>query len=205
MKNRFPMSVAILTACALLAGAGCDRLQSSAPKPASSSAHEDLLMGYSLLADTLADESHLRALKILKKLTFQGPVEEVGKAMDTLAKASKTRNKELKDLRRLAPDVTGEPATHSPIGDAIQAVAKDVGTQEMLDRHGAFNLRFMILQTQATRMVAAMATAIAEHEPNAERKKWLGEVATEYEGYRNQILDVIMKYIEGKGAEQSKS
>ena len=203
MKIQLRVSVAALAAGALLAGAGCDRLKTSEPVPPSTSAHEDLLMGYQLLADTLSDESHLRALKLLKKLTFQGPVEEVGKAMDALAKASKRRKNELKELRKLAPDVTGKPATHSPVGDAIQAVAKDAGTGEMLDRHGAFNLRFMILQTQATRMVAAMALAIAEYEPNAERRKWLNAVAAEYEGYRDQIIDAILKYIEGKGAAQT--
>jgi hypothetical protein len=204
MKTLICNSTVLVAACALLAGAGCDRLQTSEPKPPGTSAHEDLLMGYGILADTLSDESHLRALKLLKKVTFRGPVEEVGKAMDVLAKASKQRKNELEDLRKLAPDVTGEPATHSPIGDAITAVAKDVGTHEMLDRDGAFNLRFMLLQAQATRMVSAIATAIAEHEPNAERKKWLGAVASEYEGYRNQIVDVILKYVEGKGAAQAK-
>ena len=201
MRSHVPIPLALLAVLALSV-AGCDQLQGSEPKPPSTSAHEDLLMGYTLLADTLSDESHLRALKILKKVTFRGPVEEVGKAMDVLAKASKTRKGELKDLRKLAPDVRGEPATSSPIGDAITALAKDAGTSEMLDREGAFNLRFMLLQAQATRMVSAMSLAIAEHEPNAERKKWLKAVAKEYEGYRDQIVDVILKYVEGKGAGQ---
>ena len=51
-------------------------------------------------------------------------------------------------------------------------------------------------------MVAAMANAIAAYEPNAERKKWLVEVAAEYEGYRDGMVAVILKYIEGKGAAQ---
>ena len=158
-------------------------------------------MGYDLLADTLADESNLGALKVLKKVTFRGPAEEVGKAMDAIGKASKRREKELEDLRKLAPDVTAEPATRSPIGDAITAVAKDAGEEEMLG-DSDFDLRFMLLQAQATRMVSAMALAIAEYEPNAERKKWLGEVAREYEGYRDDIIEAILKYMSGKGAAQ---
>ena len=203
MAKRFRMAAAILGASALFIGAGCDRLPTSEPAPPATSAHEDLLMGYELLSDTLSDESRLGGLKLLKTVTFSGPVEEVGEAMDTLAEASKRRKNELDELRKLAPDVTAEPATRSPIGDAITAVAKDIGTDEMLDGEGSFSLRFVVLQAQATRMVSAMASAIAEHEPNADRQKWLRAVATEYEGYRDELIDVIVKYIQGKGDAQT--
>lgn len=130
-------------------------------------------------------------------------MEEVTEAMNAIGKASKRRGKELEELRKLTPDVTGKPANRSPIGDAITAVAKDAGKEEMLG-DSAFDLRFMLLQAQATRMVSAMASAIAQYEPNAERKKWLGEVAREYEGYRNDVIEDIRKYILGKGEAQQK-
>ena len=186
--------------CALLATIGCARLHASeAPLP-SSSAHEDLLMGYDLLEDTLADESNLGTLKILKTITFSGPAKEVGEVMDVLAKASERRKEELEHLRKLAPDVTAEPKKRSPIGDAITAVAKEIGTDEMLDWGDGFNLRFLLLQAQATRMISAIATAIAEYEPNVARREWLGAVAAEYEAYRDQIVEAILEYTEGSGA-----
>ena len=80
-------------------------------------------------------------------------------------------------------------------------MAKDAGKEEMLG-DSDFDLRFMLLQAQATRMVSAMALAIAEYEPNAERKKWLGEVSREYEGYRDDIIEATLKYMSGKGAAQ---
>jgi hypothetical protein len=203
MKTDLRLRVASLAACVLLAGAGCDQPETSKPALPATAAQQDLLMGYELLADTLAEESQLGALKVLKKLTFRGPVEEVGEAMDAIGKASKRRGKELEELRKLAPDVTGEPAKRSPIGDAITAVAKDAGKEEMLG-DSSFDLRFMLLQAQATRMVSAMASAIAQYEPNAERKKWLGEVAREYEGHRDDVIEDILKYIRGKGAAQQK-
>ena len=70
--------------------------------------------------------------------------------------------------------------------------------------NSAFDLRFMLLQAQATRMISAMATAIAKYEPNTERQKWLLEVAREFEGYRDNIVEVIRKYIRGAGAAQQK-
>ncbi len=201
MKTQLRVFLPLL-ACAIVALAGCAQLKPSEAEKPATSAHEDLVMGYTLLQDTLSDESHLRALKLFKEITFSAPAEEVGTTMDVLSKASTQRMNELDKLRELAPDVTGEPATSSPIGDAITALAKEAGTHEMLDGRGTFDPRFMLLQAQATRMVSAIALAIAEHEPNVERKKWLNEVSIEYEGHRERIVDVILKYFEGKGAEQ---
>lgn len=163
---------------------------------------QDLLIGYTLLADTLKDESKLWALRWLKKLTIRPTAREIDSIMDKLSSSAHGRKHELQQLRKLAPDVTGTPEKMSTIGDAITAAAKEVGTGEMLDNSLAFNLRFMVLQAQATRMVAAMADAIAKEDRNQERKKWLGEVSVEYEGYRDDILDVIRKYVRGQGSEQ---
>jgi hypothetical protein len=201
MKRKWRIRIAALAACMGLMDAGCDQLQKSEPAPSASAAHQDLLMGYELLANTLADESKLGALKWLKTLTLSGPVDEVRTTMDALSKACKQRAKELEDLRKLAPDVTAEPAARSPIGDAITSVATEAGKHEMLG-NSAFDLRFMLLQAQATRMISAMATAIAKYEPNSKRQKWLLEVAREYEGYRDNIVEVIRKYIRGAGAAQ---
>ena len=68
MKPHLRLRIASLTACALLAGAGRDRPETSKPAPPEASnaappetpkppppptsAHQDLLMGYDLLADT---------------------------------------------------------------------------------------------------------------------------------------------------------
>ncbi|MGH0030561.1 MAG: hypothetical protein ACQGVC_12270 [Myxococcota bacterium] len=201
MKAVAPAVARLLAASAVLALLGCDALAAREPAPGGPPDREDLRIGYQLLADTLADESRLRLLKLFKTITFRGPVEEVGATMDTLARASKQRAKELAELRELAPDVTGRPAKSSPVGDAIQAVAKEAGKDEMMDGDG-FNLRFMLLQAQATRMVAAMAEAIAVHDPNARRQAWLHEVAAEYEGHRDEIVAVIQEYVAGRGADQ---
>ena len=61
----------------------------------------------------------------------------------------------------------------------------------MLSRNGGFDVRFVLLQAQATRMVAAMATATARFDPNSERKKWLKSLANEYEGYRSDLIEYL--------------
>jgi len=185
-------------------GAGCDRFtEPSQPSAASVSSQEDLLIGYEILSDTLSDESQLGLLNLFKTLTFSGPVAEVDEILKTVRDASKKHSKELEKLRKLAPDVSAAPAANSPIGDAITAVAKEIGTDEMIHKRGGeFNVRFILLQAQATRMVAAIATAIAKFDPNAERQAWLESVATEYEAYRDEMIEIIRKYVRGRGAAQ---
>ena len=85
--------------------------------------HEDLLTGYGLLSESLTAEAHLKWLLWLRELTLQGPAEEVERLMTTIYEASSKRADELEKLRKLSPDVTGEPPP-SPIGDAIQAAAQ---------------------------------------------------------------------------------
>jgi len=176
----------------LLALVGCDgppaeeaRHKSTAP------VREDLLIGYGLLADTLSDESRLGTLDFFKTLTLDAPNDAIAKMMQTLSDASTRRADELSKLRHLAPDVSDKPTESSPIGDAITAVAKEFGKSEMLSRNGGFDVRFVLLQAQATRMVAAMATATARFDPNPERKKWLKSLANEYEGYRSDLIKYL--------------
>jgi hypothetical protein len=166
--------------------------------PLSVRTHEDLLIGYSLLADTLKDESRLGTLDFFKSLTLDAPNDAIAKLMKTLSDASKHRAVELSRLRQLLPKVSGKPTQESPIGDAISAVAKEFGKSEMLSRDGGFDVRFVLVQAQATRMVAAMATATARFDPNQERKVWLREVASEYEGYRGDLI----RYLGGHQAEK---
>jgi hypothetical protein len=181
----------------LLGGLACGSADQPAP-----TGNEDLLTGYGLLADVLSDESQLGALVLLKKLTLRAPVEEVEAIARKLGAASKRRSAELEELRSLAPEVSGAPAVRSPLGDAITRLAKEAGTDELLDRDLAFSLRFVLLQAQATRMVAAMALATAESDPNPKRKAWLGELAEEYEGYREELIAVLGLYLRGEGAAQ---
>jgi hypothetical protein len=153
--------------------------------------HQDLLVGYSLLSDVLADESKLRLLEVFKKLTLDAPNDAIGDIMSKLSETSDKRAEELEKLRGLVPDVSRKPKDTSPVGDAINDVAKDLGQSDMMSRKGGFDVRFVLIQAQATRMVAAMATAIARFEPREDRKRWLRRLAHEYEGYRAQLIHYL--------------
>lgn len=189
---RLPSLIAVL----MLSLFGCEQLPASGATQIPEHTRQDLLVGYTLLADTLADESRLSTLDLFKTLMLDAPNDAIGKLMKTLSDASKRRAGELSKLRRLAPDVSDKPTAESPIGDAISAVAKEFGKSEMLSRTGGFDVRFVLVQAQATRMVAAMATATMRFDPNPERKAFLRSLAREYEGYRGDLIE----YLGGKQA-----
>ena len=173
---------------------GCGLLERAKPAPQSESERQaDLRMGYSMLADTLSDESGLKTLEFFKKITLDSPSQQVGEIVDKIDATSEKQSAQLEKLRRLSPDVSGTPPSSSPVGDAIRAVAKELGKDEMLSREKDFDTRFLVLQAQATRMVAAMAKAIARFDPNENRVKWLLALSSQYEGIRDDLIDAIAK------------
>jgi predicted O-methyltransferase YrrM len=120
--------------------------------------------------------------------------------MKRLSRTSKQRLEELEELRVLSPDVSAEPDPTHEIGRLITSHATTAGRGEMVEIGGSFGVRFVFLQAQATRMVYAIATAGAEIEPNQQRAQWLTTLAAEYEGYRDELVVIIEKYILQQGA-----
>ena len=157
---------------------------------ASKKSHDDLLTTYTLLGAALSDESRLKWLLLVRKITLNKPPDEVVKLMEKLSTTSKKRAAELEELRKLKPSVEGTPDP-SPIGDAIQASAKDMGIYEMIFPDGGFNIRFLFLQAQATRMIAVIADEAAKIDANPKRQKWLKNLAAEYEGLRNELVESV--------------
>ncbi len=151
---------------------------------------ENLEVGYSLLESSLRDESQLKWLLLMRKLTLNKPPAEIASIMERISETSKRRAAEISKLRRLKPDVSREPDP-SPVGDAIQASAKAVGMHEMVFPDGAFNIRFLFLQAQATRMIAVIAVETAGLDPNEERSKWLRKLAKEFEGLRDELVKSV--------------
>ena len=192
------MTTFFATGCALMGGGNEDE----SPAKASTEVDQGLLTAYVLLADTLSQESKLGALGFLKKITFRRPVPEIDDIMNRLSDISDERLDELEELRELSPDVSAGPKYMDPIGEAITSNATDAGMDEMLDRDGSFGIRFILLQAQATRMIGAIAMAAADIKPNQRRKKWLTNLAKEYEEIRDELVVIVEKYVLQEGEAQ---
>ena len=180
-----------MTVLALVAVGGVgDVLGEAGVARAETRTQENLEVGYSLLESSLGDESQLKWLLLMRKLTLHKPPAEIASIMEKISQTSKSRAAEISKLRELEPDVTVEPSS-SPVGDAIQASAKAMGMHEMVFPDGAFNIRFLFLQAQATRMIAVIAAETAKLDPNEERSKWLRKLSKEYEGLRDELVGSV--------------
>ena len=193
MVTRF--SLILLFAICFLASAGCQTVskwtdQKSESKVTKSQRVKELEVGYDLLNTTLAGEAELKWLLLLKKVTLKEPTKRVKVLLQKIQQASEKRVEEIAKLRNLRPNVSGKPAP-SIIGDAIQKSATDEGTKELIFSDGSFNIRFVFLQAQATRMISVIAKQTALLDTNPRRQKWLNEVSKQYEGLRNQLVDAF--------------
>ena len=150
---------------------------------------KSLEIAFSLLESSLSAEAELKWLAVFKKLTFAGPAKEVEEVMKKIQRASETRAKEFESLRKLAPAVTAKPPP-SPMGDAIEAAAQEAGTEELIFSSGVFNIRFLFLQAQATRMISVVAEQAAKVDPNDQRSEWLRKVSNEFEDYRDDLVEI---------------
>jgi len=159
--------------------------------PLTADQQNDLLTGYNLLENILSGESDLTYLLWFRKLTLRPPANSVEKLLQAIDKASNTRLSQLKRLRKLDPPIMGKSPS-SPIGTSIQNTATDMATKGML-LDDTFNIRFLFLQAQSTRMLAVIAKVTADIEPNEDRKKWFNEVSVEFEDLHNKLVVSLSK------------
>jgi len=151
---------------------------------------DEMLTGYKILHHTLGKEAQLQYLHWLRDATFRWPTGEFKRLFTQIHQLSKDRRKELESLFEMEPKISLAEAPKSKIGDAIQGAAEWSGTVELISPlyEKTFDIRFVFLQAQATRMISAIASSIQDLEQNPKRALWLLETAKEYEDIREQLI-----------------
>jgi len=158
--------------------------------------HGELLVGYKMLHHNLGKEAQLKYLHWIRQATLRGPRKggDVHRLLPLIHRTSAKRQKELEALfRDEEPVIYINLAPQSRIGDFIQGTAETQGTVELAVPlfEKSWPARFFLLQGQATRMVAAIASSTANLETNWSRRKWLKDVAKEYEDLREQLVEAL--------------
>jgi len=184
----------------------CSVLEKNEEEEKEQQQHKDLLIGYKILYHTLEKESQLKYLHLLREATFRRSEEELTGIMKTIYGTSKKRTNELEKLWKFPhePIIQIKDTPKSQIGDSIQSDVERTSTMEMISLSlpsrstklnkqlwSTWDIRFILIQAQATRMVSAVATSIRKFEPNEERKKWLTELAEEYEMIRENLINYL--------------
>mmetsp|Transcript_16617 Transcript_16617/g.41636 ORF Transcript_16617/g.41636 Transcript_16617/m.41636 type:complete len:320 (+) Transcript_16617:204-1163(+) len=166
--------------------------------------HDELLIGYKILHHTLKKESQLKYLHWLRDATFRGPKGSLKSAVTTVYKTSKTRFHELEQLFvDESPTIRLKDAPKSAMGDSIQDDVEQTSTGELVPlpfsslspsspKHLQWGVRFVLIQAQATRMVVALSTSLMKFETSPERKQWLSQLADEFEGIRETLVENIL-------------
>jgi len=166
------------------------------------SSNQELLVGYKMLHHTLKKEAQLKYLHWLREATFRGPKGSLKSVMTTIYKTSKSRKGELEALwKEYEPIILLQDAPYSAMSDSIQDDVEKASLGELIrlpsiKKKGVprleWGVRFMFIQAQATRIIVALSTSLKKLEENEERKQWLTNLADEYEGIRESVVDFIV-------------
>ena len=170
-----------------------------------STEHDQLLVGYKILHHTLKKESQLKYLHWLRDATFRGPRGSLKTVMTTVYQTSQTRTRELEQLFvDQSPRILLKDAPESAMGDSIQGDVEKTSTRELAPLpfssslsswpHLEWNIRFLFIQAQATRMVVALSTSLLKFEANEERKLWLVQLADEFEEIRETLVESMLEF-----------
>lgn len=167
----------------------------------SSLEHDELLIGYKLLHHTLKKESQLKYLHWLRNASFRGPKGSLKSVLTTVYQTSQTRLQELEELFvDQSPEILLKDAPKSAMGDSLQDDVEKSSTGELVPLpfssssssslpHLEWGVRFGFIQAQATRMVVALSTSLLKFETNEDRKQWLIQLADEFEGIRETLVE----------------
>ncbi len=177
----------ILIAAALVVGTiGCTTALEPI-KPSQPGAMGELDRGYATLASLLGDERKVHQILPLKSegLAVKLLTQEI-------AAASAAADDELTHLATLAPPLNLDQPTDLPM---IEQAARDSirmeTTLDLLFSNETFETRLMLAQGQALRYGRFLAVRLKEADPNAERQKWLGQLASQYEELYKKVVDQL--------------
>lgn len=139
----------------------------------------DLRMGYEILANLLAEQSHLTPNALVRG--DLGATRTLGGGLvERLSQISRKRASELAELRKRAPIMIAEPAPDL-YGLARHALDDTPGFR------APFDAQSLAVRSRAVRLIAALSRVTARFDSNLERRAWSRELVTEYEGLLGEL------------------
>jgi hypothetical protein len=154
--------------------------------------------GYGVLQVFLADERHLKLLRIAKTvLTLQVISEPTKGLVDDIAATSSTALDELDRLVSLRPVVVPQESLPSPIAqDTLDALRKTTARELILSR-ADFETVLLVSQAQSLRVTSHLARELAKLDPNTRRQAWLGALSRRLEKFYDRVIARLRVALQG--------
>jgi hypothetical protein len=136
----------------------------------------------------LEDEQHLTTIRRIKAiLMLEGISEPSRKLIDDIAGLSSTALEELDALAPHKPSIHFVEFSDELIGKATLDSLRMTAAKEFLLDNDNFEKNLLISQAQVLRVVAHLATELADKEVNAKRREWLSKLSGEYTNLYNLV------------------
>jgi len=163
------LPLAVLLTALLLGGCSSERL----PPPDSGGMIHRQNEGYSLLYKLMTDESD-----VAKIFIFKHADDSVGNLVRRVAAAAQAAKRQLDEFQKRDPQLIFNADDLPPIEQRSRKIEADKDRDDLLMTSGPeFERNLIFTQAQATGYAASISTAIAEHEQNADRKKFLQDLS----------------------------
>jgi hypothetical protein len=161
--------------------AGCDAVCERCQPVSANGLPRD--SGYAVLEKLLGDEAHLDTLRIVKSaVTFTRASDPTVDLIDDIATVSARGLDDLDRLVTLHPVITPEISREERLGSDILDALRVVTAWELLSASGDdFELRLVLSQVQALRLISQLLEELRELDPNPDRQAWLANLASDYE------------------------
>lgn len=166
---------------------------------ATSSSQAHLNGGYSALKLFLEDEQHLTLIRRTKSvLTFSAISAPSTKLIDEIAAASETALDELEQLAAASPGIKFEDLSEHFIAKATLNSMRMETAIDFLVSGEDFEKSLLVSQMQVLRVISHLAKQLEQNEPNARRKAWLNQLASQFENYYQQVFARLSITAKGK-------
>ena len=144
--------------------------------------------GYSVLKLLLEDEQHLTAIRRVKMVvTFSGINDASARLIDEISENSE---RSLDELEKLAEEKSGiilSDLSSDTIAVATLNSLRMTTAKEFLFAGDDFEKDLLISQLKVLPVIIHLAEQLEIKETNANRKKWLNQLAGQYEKHYQQI------------------
>jgi hypothetical protein len=139
--------------------------------------------GYSVLRKLLGDEQHLRVLRLAKMVVslraISGPTR---KLIDDITDAAAGDSDRLDRVAALEPRIRFDASCSTLLDRAMLDPMRLATAKELVMAPGdEFEIRLVVSQVQALRMISQLVGELGDLDPNAQRQAWLGELSARYE------------------------